>query len=344
MLRLFIGTYTRKEPHVDGRGQGIYTVDFNTDTGEWGIVAVNSNVGINPTFICRSSSSKPLLYVVNECQDGKVAVYSYNSDGILKLQDIKSSVGEYPCHVTVNGPATHLAVTNYAAGGAIIYELNEEGTLATQLQHQEFPGASLAIPERQESSHPHSSMWMGDNLLIADLGTDKIWQMDGKKEYDESISCPAGSGPRYMTKHSNDQWLYVAHELDNRVHMYSKTKDGSWTLQQSCSTLEDTFDKANLCSHIEMTQCGRYLYCSNRGDDSIACFEVNQNDGRLKQIAIVSTQGRFPRHFTIFKQWMFVANQNSDSVVVFEIDYRTGMIQSMGNPIDCPSPVCLTLI
>jgi 6-phosphogluconolactonase (cycloisomerase 2 family) len=63
-------------------------------------------------------------------------------------------------------------------------------------------------PDRQESSHPHQIIFhpTREELLIPDLGADKIWRClknnSGAWEVKGSVSMEAGSGPRHAVIHS----------------------------------------------------------------------------------------------------------------------------------------------
>ena len=42
-----------------------------------------------------------------------------------------------------------------------------------------------------------------------------------------------------------------------------------------------------------------FVYAANRGHDSIAVFAVNQETGKLSLVQIISTEGHWPRDFSI---------------------------------------------
>lgn len=60
---LAVGTYTKKEDHVDGKGEGVYLYNLNQETGEFNRLSTTST--INPTYLAFSTSGK-FLYVVQE--------------------------------------------------------------------------------------------------------------------------------------------------------------------------------------------------------------------------------------------------------------------------------------
>jgi 6-phosphogluconolactonase len=91
---------------------------------------------------------------------------------------------------------------------------------------------------------------------------------------------------------------------------------------------------------------GKFLYGSNRGHDSIVVFEIDPHTGKLKLVEHVSTEGKWPRNFTIDPsgKFLLVANQRTDNVVTFSIDSHTGRLKPTRHIEEIPSPVCLKFL
>jgi 6-phosphogluconolactonase len=85
------------------------------------------------------------------------------------------------------------------------------------------------------------------------------------------------------------------------------------------------------------------LYVSNRGHNSLAVFSVAESTGALALEQVVSTDGDWPRNFSLDPtgRWLLVANQRSDSVIVFARDQASGRLTPTRERIALPSPVCL---
>ena len=88
---------------------------------------------------------------------------------------------------------------------------------------------------------------------------------------------------------------------------------------------------------------GRFLYGSNRGDDSLALFKIDTTSGALTPAGHASSGGRTPRHFAIDPsgRWLLAANQDSGSIVVFRLDPSTGRPEPLGRPLAISKPVCV---
>jgi 6-phosphogluconolactonase len=91
---------------------------------------------------------------------------------------------------------------------------------------------------------------------------------------------------------------------------------------------------------------GRFLYASNRGDDSIAVFAIDPAKGTLRTIQHVSTQGKMPHNFGIDPtgRFLFAANLDSSNVIVFQINESTGELSPAGKSLSVPTPACVVFV
>jgi 6-phosphogluconolactonase len=88
----------------------------------------------------------------------------------------------------------------------------------------------------------------------------------------------------------------------------------------------------NYPSEIVTSQDGKFLYVSNRGQNTIAEFKINRNKGTLSYLNEISTFGDFPRDFDIDSsgKYLVVANQKSDSITLFTINQTSGVLNYIG--------------
>ena len=85
---------------------------------------------------------------------------------------------------------------------------------------------------------------------------------------------------------------------------------------------------------------------SNRGDDSIAVFDINPRDGKLSFVERVPTGGKTPRHFTLDPtgKWLFAANQDSNDINIFSVNPETGRLTATAHTLKVDSPVCVVFL
>lgn len=366
---LFVGTYTRVEGHVpEGRGKGVYAFSLDLSSGELAPLKVTDNVGINPTFLTGSRST---LYVANECDEpsardasqktGFVASLAIgraadgSADGSLTETSRQETHGTFPCHVALNSAQDFLTATNYGGGSVALYPINpSDGTLAPSSDLRAYPDSgSLVVPDRQEAAHVHSSTWVpgADFVVAADLGNDRVaqFQLDraAKKLVPhaaaEFAARPAGSGPRHFAIHPSLKFAYVLGELGNSIGVHT-LKDGALSPEavQEVSTIPEGFTDWTLVADIHTSACGKYVFASNRGHDSIAVFKIADHEsGALEFLERVPTRGKTPRAFLVVQDLVVVANQDSHSLQIFRFDSQTGKLSFSGHSIECDSPVSL---
>lgn len=93
-----------------------------------------------------------------------------------------------------------------------------------------------------------------------------------------------------------------------------------------------------------MSRDGRFVYASNRGDNTIVVFAADRRTGRLTLVQRIPCGGLSPWSFTIHRggRWMLVANQVSGTVNLFGIDPRSGRLTDTGTSMPVPNPDCIT--
>lgn len=329
---VLVGTYTKEEGHVDGKGKGLLALNASLEE-----VAVASL--INPTFI---DTHGPFIFTANETGSDVDSAGSVSSlmlkNGEFEEVSTVSSGGLYPCHIAVS-PDRTLAVTVNYAGGVAVFRIND-GVLSPAIQTFYYEGGS--DHPRQDGSHPHSSLFSNDGkfLYVADLGTDRIMtyavSTEGLQPIGEGfVALERYAGPRHMVMHENSRWLYVVNELNSTISRL-EIQDGHLVLRESVSTLPEKYEGTNSCADIHIN--GSMLYASNRGHNSIAIFRIEEG-GELTIAGHEDVRGDHPRNFMIEAQQLWVANQNTDNINVFDIQ-EDGLL-SFNKELKINTPVCL---
>lgn len=137
--------------------------------------------------------------------------------------------------------------------------------------------------------------------------------------------------------------VYVLTEMQASVAVMSYDDDeGRLTDLETVSALPETFTGNRSGAEIAAHPNGKVVYTSNRGQNTIAIFDVAQG-GRLKLRGAAPSGGRTPRHFALAPGagYLFAANQDSNNVVVFRVDAGSGELIPPGVVLDVPSPVCV---
>ncbi len=330
-IRLYVGTYTQ------GDSEGIYQLEFNTENGKLS----NNQLAINidsPSFLAYSPNKK-YLYSVNQSGNGYASSYKINNDGSLSLLTRVSSNGKGPCHISVNENGDKVVVSNYTGGTVSIYPVNDDGSLSEASQI--FNHNTGDKPARA-----HSAQFYKNDLFVADLGMNAVYQYKlTNKSYhlvsNAIVKTTGNPGPRHFSLSHDGKFIYIINEYGSSITSVKKTTNGFEEID-SDTTLDKNYKGKNSCADIHLSKDERFLYGSNRGENSIAVFKRNLTDGTIKKIQNVSVHGDWPRNFAIDPtgKFVLVANRKSNNISVFKIDAKSGKLTFL-HAIDSPAPVCL---
>jgi 6-phosphogluconolactonase len=134
-------------------------------------------------------------------------------------------------------------------------------------------------------------------------------------------------------------------EMGSAVAVLQHT-DGAFRLIETVSSLPHDYNGESFGADIHLSRDGRFVYCSNRGHNSIAVFSRDEPSGRISLIQNEPVQGNWPRNFAIDPEgnYLLVANQKSNNVTLFSIDKESGMLSYANQNRDIPNPVCLKFL
>jgi 6-phosphogluconolactonase len=347
-------------PDARGRGEGIYTLAFDPESGALEHIATTPDVP-NPSFLALHPSGR-FVYAANEMTEidghpgGAVSAFARDPEtGALTFLNRQPSHGADPCHVSVDASGRVAFVANYTSGSVALLPIAEDGSLepaSVVHQHARRTGSG-PNPKRQEGPHAHFITDDPANrfVLANDLGIDQtlVYRLDAASgalpANDPPFArLPEGAGPRHLAFHPAAPYVYVINELGSSVTACRwDATAGTLDPFQTISTLPDGFTGQNSCADIHVAPSGRFLYGSNRGHDSIAAFAIDASDGSLTPLGQTPTGGEEPRNFAIDPsgRYLLAANQNSDTIVTFALDPETGTLTATGHVISVPSPVCV---
>jgi 6-phosphogluconolactonase len=346
---VFVGTYTQKLGHVDGRATGIYTCRFNTETGILTVVDSATDI-INPSFLTISPDKK-YVYSVGEVSGsgtqrlGKVISYKNTEGGkLLKINELPS-YGNAPCHISTDNTGRFVFVANYSTGNIASYGVKADGGLTDSI---------CMIQHPTKSPWAHQIRVTPDNkyVIAVDKGADRVFVYtlldNGVLQAHSNIETAKGAGPRHMDFNpKNPYQIAVINENSSALGTYMlDSATMTIKLLDSLSTLPKDFKGNNTCADVHFHPNGRFVYGSNRGHNSIAIFAFDAPTGKLTPLSTQPTQGAIPRNFMITPDgnWLLVANQNSSNVVAYKIDSQTGLLSPKGVESIVMTPVCLKMM
>jgi 6-phosphogluconolactonase len=349
----YVGTYT------DHGSKGIYAYRFDSATGESTSLGLAAETTA-PSFLAIAPSGR-FLYAVNEISQfdgqptGAVSAFAIQPEtAMLTLLNQVSSRGAGPAHIALDRSGKYALVSNYDDGNVAVFPVLQDGRLGEATAFVQHKGSSVN-KERQEGPHAHAAVFSPDNrfVIVADLGLDQllVYRFDathGTLGSDPQIvRALPGAGPRHLVFGATGRYLYVLNEMQSTVVTYGyDTANGALSESQIVSALPKGFSRTSEAAEIEMHSSGKFIFASNRGDDSIAVFAVNAKDGTLTPVEIDSTGGKTPRNFVFDPTgaWLLAANQESNDIVAFRVDPGSGHLTRSGPELKVPSPVCVRFV
>ena len=283
---------------------------------------------------------------------GGVSAYEIEPHtGQLKFLNHVPAGGDGTCHVSLDQTGRFVLAANYTSGNIAVFAIKPDGSLGERTTFVQHTGSSVNL-QRQTHAYAHSIIVDPSNrfALVCDLGLDKVFvyrfnENDGTLTTNNPsfVKIAPGSGPRHVKFHPNGRWVYVISEIASTITAFNwDATNGTLAGFQTVSALPADFKGTNTSAEIEVHPNGKFLYASNRGDDSLAVFAIDQTAGRLALVEHVSCGGKTPRFFTFDPtgKWLLCSNHGSDNTVVFRVDENTGQLTQTGRPMPVPYPFC----
>lgn len=290
------------------------------------------------------------LYMCNTGTPGGVSAFAVDrKTGGLKFLNYKEAKGRGPSYVSVDGSGRFVLDANYGGGFVEVYSLAKDGSLDAQTAFVQHIGSSVD-PKRQTKPYAHWIRTDPSNryAIAMDLGMDElvVYRFDAQTGTLTPADPPftkvtGGMGPRHLAFHPNGRWVYGIAEIANQVMAFNwDAKTGKLTQFQSVPTL-DGFKDANTAAEIAVHANGKYLYASNRGEDTLVVYAIDPKSGELSFRQRVASRGKVPRYFAFdpSNHWLVVANQDGANVVVFEVDDKSGELSPVGEPVSLAKPM-----
>ena len=341
-LMAYIGTYSK------GEGNGVLVANIDDQTADLEILG---SCGVeNPSHICLSPDGK-FLYATGETAEyngqhgGSAAAMKVAEDGQLSLINIVGTQGQHPCYVTTSPDGKFVYVANYSEGTATVYA-TKDGALCEDPMIVAHQGKG-ANPQRQEKPHVHITRLTPDGkyLAVCDLGIDAVvlYPLCGccglNKNAGSFVRTAPGQGPRHIEFSKDGKFAYVVTEMGCTVRAYAYD-DGKLTFLSEVNTLPEDFEGYNIDAAIHFSPDGKTLAVSNRGDDSLALYDVCGGEMTLKQI--VKVGGKTPREFayTPNGKFVLVCNQDSAEITVLSVK-EDGTMELTDKKYALPKPVAL---
>jgi 6-phosphogluconolactonase len=376
---VYYGTYTgfkyiaAGQPTERSTSEGIYVSRFRPATGEVTEPQLAAKT-VNPSFLAVHPNHR-FVYAVNEDplsigpyrdKGSNVSAFAIDAGtGKLRLLNTVPANGTSTCYLSIDKTGKWVMIANFGSGSITVFPILPDGSLGPKAAFDQHIGKSVD-PNYQAGPHAHSIDVTPDNrfAVSSDLGMDKllVYRFDVKTGAltpntdgpSVNIRPPTG-GPRHFVFSANGLFGYSVAEMSGAVTVLKVDPSrGTLTEVQSHLMKPASFDQnKNIVKlnpfhsgEIALHPNGKFLYCSNRGPDTIAVFRVDPGKGTVTPVEEVSSRGLMPRTFALDPTggYLFAANQASDDIATFRIDEQTGQLAPTRRLIKVNSPSCVVFV
>ena len=272
-------------------------------------------------------------------QEGTLHAWRIDRHGETRLS-AGSSMGAEPCHLEVDPSGRLLVATNYTSSTLVLQRLDDGGAFAGVPSLVPLFGSGPEI-ERQAEAHPHQAFFVGQTLVVIDLGADLIREFELDLDHPDSAlirevrttAVPPGTGPRHGV-HLPDGRLAISGELgENLIVGYPGETVEHWANVRSTRLSGPARSRwtRNYPGDICRSGDGRYVYLANRSYDTLATFDVSGLTPTL--VAEHDTTVHWPQHILVRPNHLLVAGWDSSRVVALPLS--DGIPQGAEPLFDC---------
>ena len=225
-----------------------------------------------------------------------------------------------PCYLATDKTGRFLLSAHYGAGIAAVHPIDDNGLVRDP-----------PVEWRQTAPKAH---WMETDAsnrfaFVPHVGqSNAIFQF----RFDENtgrltpntpprVAGGAGQGPRHLAFHPKQSIVYGDNEQGSSVTAYRfDAETGLLEPFQTLSTLPKEFSGENSTAQIHIHPEGRFLYVSNRGHDSIACFAADPQTGALSSLGQEPSE-KTPRAFNLDPggRFLFAAGLDTGRLASYRI-------------------------
>ncbi len=270
------------------------------------------------------------LYSVTEADD-RAAVHRLPQgfSPSSSLDTLPLPQGRGLCHISLSPKNGLLLGACYESGHLFGVDVRGEQMQLVFAQHQE----DLQLPQRLSRAHCFLADPLERYAFAVNIALDQIdsfllkpGHLEPNRDYGPT-KLQKGEGPRHLLFHPTVPMAYCVTEYSSRLLVFSyDAAAGTLTQTASRSLLDDDFSGESFGASIAISADCRYLYASNRGENSVAVFSLAKNGMPLDH-KNVPCGGDWPRHIALSRDnsLLAVCNQRSDLVTIFTRSASAGL-------------------
>ena len=286
-----------------------------------------------------------------------MSAFTVESSGKLTPINQQPSKGAGPCHIVLDnyGQAPDCRELHIGQRGRA-FPSPPMGDSRRPPPRSSTP-ARASTRTRQSGPHAHCVTLDRANrfAFVCDLGLDKIMSYRFDADYRQADapttrrSPPSNPAPARGICHSGptSSFAYAINELSSTVTVFSyDSAAGKLTEIQNRLQPSRVLRRSELRRRNRGPPSGKWVYASNRGNNTVILFNVDSGKGTLTYVEEQGTGGKTPRHFGIepSAKHLAIANQDTDQLLACRIDPGNGRLKPSGIFAECPSPTCVKFL
>ena len=352
---VYFGTSATDDAH-----RGLYVASLNQATGALSMALRATNKS-NSVFVALSPDHRHLYSLADVAKAGHhpcEAIETYAIDmptGFLSNIGERIVDGSEACHISVDPSGRCILTANYDAHYVEAFPVLADFTAGPRSCLVPHSGSG-PDKSRQESAHPHSINVdpSGRFAIVADLGLDRVYvyRLDagtGTLTPNEPpfARVPAGAGPRHFAFHPDGRHAFVINEMGASITAF--TWDGERGVLIPYQTIPilraDYRGSTNTSAEVVVSRDGRFVYGSNRGDNSLVVLMFDVASGALSFVQRLTDGVKVPRNFAIDPsgKWLVCGNLVANNATVYRIDADTGRL-ALTQTNAVPEPLCVRFV
>ncbi len=250
----------------------------------------------------------------------------WSTGGLSLIGEV--SLESDPCYLATDRKGRFLLSSYYRAAGVAVHPIGDDGAVGTPpaewINTARGAHSIQTDPSNRFAFVPHIAAPDGPNMILQFKFNEDTGRLTPNSPH--KVIPEEDVGPRHFRFHPSMDVLYFSNEQGCSVTAYRfDSSVGTLSAFQTVSTLPDDYKGENACAQIQIVPSGRFLYASNRGHNSIACFSVDAYTGGLTPIGRVPTEA-VPRAFSLDPEgdFLFAAGLESGRLVSYRVNRDTG--------------------
>ena len=340
----YVGSYT-----FYGKSKGICIFDVDVEKGYF---TKRKEIEVNNSSYLTFSHDHRFLYSV---VDEGVAAFRILPDGDLELINVAPIRGMRACYLATDKANEFLITSGYHDGKMTVLRLLPDGSVGP-IVSELFNRGYGSVAERNFRPHVTCAQFTPDQryICMVDNGIDnvKVYRFDrddGDLHLVDIIHCELNSGPRYIHFSQDGRHMYIVSQLKNYITVYNYSPDPQqpkFQFKQLVSTLPKKSDSINAACALRFSSDDHYVFCSNAGDNSLAMYERDMENGLLYNKFILPVSGDYPKELAVFPDDKHIVSVNHDSgtLTFFTLNYEKSIMVMCGLPIKIDNPNCCRIL